>query len=139
MYSYLRKKVTRWFEQKGHRKRYGEYILLVPDLLYLLVQLIKDRRISRRSRSVLLVAVIYFISPIDFFPELITGPAGYLDDVGIAIYALNKIINREDPAVVSSHWNGERDLFELVQSTLASANQMIGGGLWGRVKRWFKG
>lgn len=138
MYTYLRNKVTRWFEQKGHRKRYGEYILLVPDLLYLLVQLIKDRRISSRSRSVLIVAVIYFISPIDFFPELITGPVGYLDDVGIAIYALNKIINREDPAVVSSHWKGERDIFQLVQSTLASANKMVGGGLWSRVKRWFK-
>ena len=138
MYTYLRKKVTRWFDKKGKNTRYGEYILLVPDLLYLLVHLAIDRRVSRRSRSVLILSVIYFISPIDFIPELIVGPAGFLDDVGIAVYALNKIINREDPALVESHWKGERDIFKIVQRVLEQSNNLIGGGLWKTVKRLFK-
>ncbi len=138
MYTYLRKKVTGWFERKGHRKRYGEYILLVPDLLYLLMQLIKDRRISSRSRSILLITVIYFISPIDFLPELITGPVGYLDDVTLTIFALNRILNREQSSVVRSHWKGEDDILEIVRSSLESINKMIGGGLWKQLKRWFR-
>jgi uncharacterized membrane protein YkvA (DUF1232 family) len=138
MYSYLRKKVTRWFNRKGHRKRYGEYILLVPDLLYLLVQLMLDRRITRRSRTVLLLATVYFISPIDFFPELIAGPVGFIDDVGIAIYALNKIINRENCEVVESHWKGKKNILAVVQQSLESANRMVGGGMWRRIKRYFR-
>lgn len=138
MYSFLRRKVTRWFERKGKNKRYGEYILLVPDLLYLLVHLLMDRRVSSRSRSVLLISIIYFISPIDFIPELIVGPAGFLDDVAIAIYAVNKIINREDPAIVESHWKGQKDIFEVVQNSLESANRLMGGGLWKTIKRFFR-
>lgn len=137
MYSYFRKKVNRWFKEKGHRKRYGRYILLVPDLLYLLVQLMLDRRITRRSRTIMLMAAIYLISPVDFFPELIVGPVGFLDDVALAIYALDRIINKEQPEVVRSHWEGEQDILELVQSTVSRANQWIGGGIWKRIKRFF--
>jgi len=36
----------------------------------------------------LVLAAIYIISPIDFFPEVILGPIGYIDDVFVGLIAL---------------------------------------------------
>jgi len=39
---------------------------------------------------ILFIGVIYIISPIDLFPELLFGPFGYIDDafVGLAMFVL---------------------------------------------------
>jgi len=35
-----------------------------------------------------IIAILYIVSPIDFFPELILGPIGYIDDVFVGLIAL---------------------------------------------------
>ena len=39
-------------------------------------------------RLFIIAAIIYIVSPIDFFPELILGPIGYIDDVFVGLIAL---------------------------------------------------
>ncbi len=41
-----------------------------------------------------LVAIIYFISPIDFIPEIAFGPFGIIDDFAILMFGL-KFLNKE--------------------------------------------
>ena len=41
---------------------------------------------------ILLLALAYFISPIDLLPELILGPIGFIDDIGSFIAAMMYIV-----------------------------------------------
>lgn len=58
---------------------------------------------NRRILAAVLVgaaAILYGLSPIDFVPELLTGPFGLLDDLGIlggAAFAVWKLLSGSDP------------------------------------------
>ena len=40
----------------------------------------------------------------DLVPEAIVGPIGYVDDIALAAYVLNSIVNNASPEVVQRHW-----------------------------------
>lgn len=66
------------------------------------------------------------------------GPIGYVDDISLAAYVLNQIVNNTDPEVVRRHWAGEGDVLELTQRILAKADEMVGSGLWQKLKGMIK-
>lgn len=41
---------------------------------------------------ILILVLVYFVSPIDILPELILGPIGYIDDLGSIIVAMMYIV-----------------------------------------------
>jgi uncharacterized membrane protein YkvA (DUF1232 family) len=41
-----------------------------------------------KKTIILILAIIYFISPIDVIPEAIFGPIGYVDDFGLLLLVL---------------------------------------------------
>jgi uncharacterized membrane protein YkvA (DUF1232 family) len=134
-YRTLRKEVRRWIDDKvGGKNRWAEYILLAPDMFHLLWKLSLDPAVPIEHKTKLAIALAYFISPVDLLPEGIIGPVGYLDDIALAAYVLNGIINSTDPALVRSHWCGEEDVLVTVKKVLAAADEMVGKGLWQRLR-----
>ena len=77
--------------------------------------------------------------PLDLIPEAIAGPIGYLDDISIAAYVLNSIVNNTSPEVVRKHWAGEKDVLDVIQQILKKADEMVGSGLWKKLKRLIDG
>ena len=59
-------------------------------------------------------------------PEGVVGPAGYVEDVILAIHVLNSIITNSDSAIVEKHWAGDRDILELVKEILEIADSIVG-------------
>ncbi len=134
-YQQLRARFKTWVEtDEGKNYKFAEYLLAAPDLFHLMCKLALDKRVSVKHKAMLGGAVAYFISPVDLIPEAILGPLGYVDDVGLAAYVV-KIIVDENPEPVLEHWAGDADILKLVQKILDAANQMIGRGLWGKVKK----
>jgi len=82
-------------------------------------------------------AIVYYLSPLDIIPEMLIGPLGFADDIAVAAYVLNQIINNNDPEIIRKHWAGEGEVLEIIQRILASADQMLGSGLWNKIKRKF--
>lgn len=136
-YKNLRWKIKDWLNKDGSNNKWAEYIMLAPDLFYLLYKLILDREVLIADKAKLVAAIAYFISPIDLVPEALLGPAGYIDDIAVVAYVLNSIINNTDPEIVRKHWVGEGDVLEVIQRILAVANKMIGSGLWNKIKARF--
>lgn len=99
-------------------------VLMLPNLVKLLGRLIKDPRVPRRSKLVLMAAVGYVMSPIDLLPEMIPI-AGMLDDIFIVIFALNHLIERAGEEVVLEHWDGPQDLLGMIKSVLSTANDLV--------------
>lgn len=134
-YQKLRVKIKKWLDSKnGAHNRWAEYILLAPDIFHLLYKLTLDKDVYVADKAKLAAAIAYFISPIDLMPEALLGPAGYVDDLALAAYVLNGIINNTDPEVVRRNWAGDGDVLEVIQSILRVADKMVGSGLWKKLK-----
>jgi len=138
-YRKLRIKIVDWIDtETGQKNKWADYIMLVPDFFYLLVKLSMDKAVSLDDKAKLALAIAYFISPIDLMPEAILGPIGYLDDLAIAAYVLNNIINNNSPEIIQKHWVGDGDVLLLIKGVLSKADEMIGSGLWGKIKKAVK-
>jgi uncharacterized membrane protein YkvA (DUF1232 family) len=134
-YRTLRAKVRLWTRtDTGRSSPWAEYLLLAPDLFHLLCRLAVDPEVPRAEKAKLAAAIAYFVSPLDLIPEMFLGPIGYADDVALAAYVLNGIVNQTRPEVVARHWAGDGDVLEVIRRTLAAADRLLGSGLWKRLK-----
>jgi uncharacterized membrane protein YkvA (DUF1232 family) len=106
-----------------------EYALLAPRLVKLVLRLMRDPRVPARSKAMLFVLGGYLASPIDIIPDFIVG-IGHLDDLVVAAFALNQILNRVDDDIVREHWEGEEDILEVVRNIVEIAA--------GFVPRWLR-
>lgn len=138
-YQELRNKFKSWIQTKeGKDHKWSEYLLATPDLFHLLCKLSIDKDVPVKEKAKLAGVIAYFVSPIDLVPEAIVGPIGYIDDISLAAYVLNQIVNNTDPEVIKRHWAGEGDVLELIQRILERADEMIGSGLWTKLKNMIK-
>ena len=139
-YQKLRSNIKVWLEQgKGANNNWADYILLAPDLFHLLTKLAIDPDVPASKKVKIAGIIAYFISPLDFLPDLLLGPVGYLDDIALTAYVLNDLINEVDPIIVRRNWAGEKDILDLIKTITANANNMVGSGLWKKLTQTFKG
>ena len=132
----LTRDINIWLNKKvGKNHKWAEYIMLVPNLFHLLIKLVIDPKVPLAEKGKLGIAIAYFIAPIDFIPEGIIGPAGYVDDIAFTCYVLNSIINKTGPEIVEKHWAGEKDILVFIKNVLKHADQMIGSGVWRKIKK----
>ena len=135
-YQKIRSDIQKWIN-KNRENKWAEYILLAPDLFHLLTKLTLDDKIPAKKKILLGAAITYFISPIDFLPEAILGPFGFLDDIAVAAYVLNNLINEIDPQIISKHWAGENDLLYTIKNILINSQQMLGTKVFDKIKKKF--
>lgn len=135
-YMSLRQKVRDWIEGKGTDHRYAEYVLAAPDLFHLMCKLSIDSRVSLKNKGKLAGAILYFISPIDIIPEALLGPVGYIDDLGLAAYVIQSILEDAGSDVVNEHWAGEKEILDLVRDLLDLADRKIGSGAWEKIRSY---
>jgi uncharacterized membrane protein YkvA (DUF1232 family) len=137
-YKKIRKDVKVWANDNLDKEnKWVDYVLAAPDLFHLLCKLTTDSEIPKNKKIKLVAGIAYFISPIDLLPEMFLGPVGYLDDVAVAAYILNDLINEVDAQIVRKHWAGEQDVLALIKTILANASEMIGSKMWQRIKNRF--
>jgi uncharacterized membrane protein YkvA (DUF1232 family) len=110
-------------------------LLLVPDVFILMVRLMFDRGVPTKTRAIIAGVVAYFISPYDLLPEAILGPVGYLDDLVLAVAVLSQLFTGDLEPYARRHWNGPKDLREVMADINGAAEGLLGRGLYGRLKR----
>ena len=137
-YQKIRKDVKQWVNDNLDKEnKWVDYILAAPDLFHLLCKLTADSEIPSNKKLKLVAGIAYFISPIDLLPEAFLGPIGYLDDIAVAAFILNDLINEVDPQIVRKHWAGEQDVLVLIKTILANADKMIGSKMWQKIRKKF--
>jgi uncharacterized membrane protein YkvA (DUF1232 family) len=107
-----------------HKTDLKEYVLLLPRLLKLVVNLARDPRVPARSKALLFMVGGYVASPVDVIPDFIPG-LGQLDEVVLIAFVLDRIINRVPEEVISDHWTGDRDLLEVVRQILDISTSFV--------------
>lgn len=125
-YDKLRDKIEAFIREKGMSSRFAQYVLLAPDLFVVLARLMLDKRVPLQSKAIAGAAVAYFIAPLDFIPEIVTGAFGLLDDVVLAVFALRKILVDVDAKIVKEHWSGDEDLLSVITRVVKAADELVG-------------
>jgi uncharacterized membrane protein YkvA (DUF1232 family) len=97
----------------GRRIAARELALLVPNLVLLFKDLLRDPEVPRGAKISLGIAAVWLASPIDLLPEFlpVLGP---LDDAVVAALVLRYLVRRSGPEVVRRHWRGEPRVLEMM-------------------------
>lgn len=133
-YQKLRQRMRRALEAVGPGFKYADILLVAPDLFHVLLRLVADRRVRPVQKAKLAATIAYFVTPVGIVPEALVGPIGYIDDVALAAYVLNGMLNSDEAHLVREHWAGDKDILGVVQGVLEVADSAIGSGLWRRLK-----
>ena len=90
-----------------------ELAFLLPNLILLFEDLLRDPRVPRGPKIVLAIGIVWLVSPIDLLPEFlpVLGP---LDDAVVAALILRYLVRRAGPEVVRRHWRGDPRTLELI-------------------------
>jgi uncharacterized membrane protein YkvA (DUF1232 family) len=106
------------------RRMAAEAASTIPNMAKLLLRLLRDPRVPRRTKLVVGAAVAYIASPIDLIPDFIPV-VGLADDLLVLTFAVHHMVEVAGEDVVLEHWDGSRDLLELVRSVLDVASDFV--------------
>ncbi|HSP35914.1 MAG TPA: DUF1232 domain-containing protein [Thermoanaerobaculia bacterium] len=113
----------------------GDLLLLVPDIFILLWRLANDERVSGKNKGLLISGIAYFISPIDVLPEALLGPIGYVDDLVLAVFILNKVLTDTDASVLREHWSGHEDVLDSIHRVLTTVDSLVTDKIINKLKK----
>src|SRR3954447_234558 len=86
---------------------------LIPDCLVLFRGLLRDPRVPRRQKLLLLAVGAYLAMPIDVVPDFVPV-AGQLDDAIVVALALRSLLRAGGPELVREHWRGPDESLDVV-------------------------
>jgi uncharacterized membrane protein YkvA (DUF1232 family) len=95
----------------GARSAAREVAEFLPNLIRLFRGLLRDPRVPRGSKLLLLIGVAWVASPIDLIPEFIPI-AGPLDDAIVAALILRRVLRSAGREVLAEHWGGSPKTLE---------------------------
>lgn len=98
---------------RGRRSDARALAGFIPDCVVLLRRLLRDERVSRRGRLLLVGLIGYLAMPFDLVPDFIPV-AGQLDDAILVALALRIVLRGAGPALVREHWPGPAASLHLI-------------------------
>lgn len=115
-YHQLRCRAKEWAGAKAPKwvQPLVPWVLAVPDFFVLLVRLAKDPRVPATVKVMATAVVAYMVTPVDLIPDVIPL-IGQVDDVAVAVFALEQIAQRVPADVVQELWPGDDRVIDLVK------------------------
>jgi uncharacterized membrane protein YkvA (DUF1232 family) len=107
----------------GRKVAAKELALLVPNLVLLFKDLLKDPSVPRGPKALLWFGIVWLVSPIDLLPEFVPV-VGPLDDAVVAALVLRYLVRRAGEDVVRGHWRGDPATIDrILRATRASGRR----------------
>lgn len=126
-YEKLRSKITSYLDTRaGSASKFASYLLFAPDLFHLLTKSMMDNRIDGKSKALIGSGILYFIAPIDVMPEGLIGPGGFMDDIIVATFVVNMLLNKFSPEILEEHWVGDQKLLDALKKISKSSDGLLG-------------
>jgi uncharacterized membrane protein YkvA (DUF1232 family) len=97
----------------GRRESARALAAFIPDCVLLCSRLVRDPRVPRRKKLLLIGLVGYLALPFDLVPDFIPI-AGQLDDVIVVALVLRSLLRGGGEPLVRAHWPGPDSTLSLV-------------------------
>ncbi|WP_194189699.1 YkvA family protein [Clostridium chrysemydis] len=98
-------------------KAYSDYIFIVPDLLALILRLLKDDRVNIKTKLAVSASIAYIVCPNDLIPSNIPL-VGKVDDIAVLFFALNRIATDVPMNVIIENWSGKNEMILVLKNGL---------------------
>lgn len=95
-----------------------DIIFMVPDIIALLIRMLKDRRVPIKTKIAVSASLAYILFPIDIIPDKIPL-IGSIDDIAVILFALNRIATDVDINVIIENWEGNNELLLTLKTGLS--------------------
>lgn len=106
-------------------KQYSDYVFVLPDIATLIYRLIKDKRVSMKTKLIISGAVVYIAVPYDIIPDKVPF-IGKIDDIAVGIFALNIIMTEVPLNIILENWQGKNDILIVLKSVIEYATNFKG-------------
>ncbi len=103
-----------------------DYALVIPDILALLIRLFKDKRVKIKTKITLALCIGYITSPYEIIPDKMPF-LGKLDDIGVAMFGLSRVIEEVAKEVILSNWEGDNTILTVMESALTYLMKFTSG------------
>lgn len=139
LYDRLKGSLMGWLGKKlgGRLVKLSRFALLVPDIMVLLGRLLLDSRVPRRLRIKLGMILGYLASPLDLVPEAIVGPLGFIEDIVLVAFALNRVFAEVEEEIIAEHWSGEAEHLETLHQLADLIDGIFSGRVSGKIQQWY--
>ena len=102
-----------WLVVRGRRGDARALLTLIPDCIVLVSRLVRDPRVDRRRKLLLLALVGYLALPFDLVPDFIPI-AGQLDDAIIVALILRQFVRSGGEELIRELWPGPEQSLTLI-------------------------
>lgn len=123
IYSVGREKVSEKLPSKV--KKYKDYIFVIPDIAALLCRLLKDNRVSTKTKLIISGSIAYIALPTDLIPDKIPF-IGKIDELAVAFFALNRIVKDVPLYVILENWQGKNDIILVIKNLIEYITNFTG-------------
>ena len=103
----------------------SDYLLIIPDLITLIYRLLKDNRVSIKTKLIISASLAYTCFPSDLIPDKIPF-IGKIDDIAVMFFALSKIATDVSPNIILENWAGDDNLIESLKVGLGCVKDIFG-------------
>jgi uncharacterized membrane protein YkvA (DUF1232 family) len=97
----------------GRREEARAWAGFVPDCVVLFARLLRDTRVSRSQKLLLVGLVAYLSLPFDLVPDFIPV-AGQLDDALLVAFSLRAVLRRSGEELLRELWPGPASSLNLI-------------------------
>lgn len=122
-YSKIREKIADKVPDKYEKAL--QYAMLIPDITALLWRVFKDKRVKIKVKIMVVGVIGYLVSPIDIIPDFIPF-IGAIDDIAIAFFGLNAIINEVPEEIILENWTGNENIILITKEAVNYISKIVG-------------
>jgi uncharacterized membrane protein YkvA (DUF1232 family) len=97
----------------GRKEDAQAWARFLPDCAILCARLLRDGRVPRRHKLVLVLVAAYLSLPFDLVPDFIPG-IGVMDDAVLVALALRIVLRAGEGDLVREHWPGPTRSLDVV-------------------------
>jgi uncharacterized membrane protein YkvA (DUF1232 family) len=102
-----------WLYAIGRRADARALAGFIPDCAVLVARLLRDPRVGRGDKLLLVALGGYLALPFDLVPDFVPV-AGQLDDALVAALVLRRLVRSAGPGIVREHWPGPTRSLDLL-------------------------
>lgn len=138
-YHKLRQKMSRFAAQRAPRwtQPVVPWVLAVPDFFATMVRLARDERVPTPTKLLAGAVVAYFVMPVDILPDLIPF-VGQVDDVAVALFAIEKIAAGVDERVLQEAWPGDGRVLEVAKTGVDRFTKLLPAGVLTKIRDFIR-
>ncbi len=109
----------------SYNGEYASFIDYGPSLYKLLSNLLMEEDLSREMKLNISAAIAYYVVPRDVIPEDVYGPYGYIDDIYLCVFVLNKLAKEYGYDMLQDSWDTDDNIKDILDECYDKSSSLL--------------